>query len=130
MTKKFEAIQNFPRPTNITALRSFLGMAQQLSKCNPLLAKVPQPLRDLLSSKSGWFWTDNHSKAFNDVKNSLTSQPILAHYDVKKLVKVRTDGSLLNGLSVVVYQGHDGIYKPIDCASRFLTMTEKNYYPK
>ena len=129
LTKKVEATQNFPRPTNITALRSSLGMAQQLSKFNPSLAKVAQPLRDLLSSKSAWFWTDNRSKVFNDVKNSLTNPPILAHYDVKKPVKVRTDGSLLNGLSVVVYQGHDGVYKPIDCAPRFLTMTEKNYYP-
>ena len=128
LTKKVEAIQNFPRPTKITALRSFLGMAQQLSKFNPSLAKVAQPLRNLFISKSAWFWTDNHSKAFNDVKNSLTKPPILAHYDVKKPVKVRTDGSLLNGLSVVVYQGHDGVYKPIYCASRFLTMTEKNYY--
>nr|XP_047138956.1 uncharacterized protein K02A2.6-like [Hydra vulgaris] len=99
-------------------------MAQQLSKFNPSLAKVAETLRDLLSSKSAWFWTENHTKEFNEVKNSLTNPPILAHYDVKKSVKVRTDGSLLNGLSVTVYQNHNGTYKPIDCASRFLTTTE------
>ena len=114
LTKKVEAIKNFPRPTSITVLRSFVGMAQQLSKFNPSLAKVAQPLRDLLSSRSAWFWTDNHSKAFIEVKNSLTNPPILAHYDVKKPVKIMTDVGLLNGLSLVVYQSHDGVYKPIE----------------
>nr|XP_047141089.1 uncharacterized protein K02A2.6-like [Hydra vulgaris] len=104
-------------------------MAQQLSRFNPSLAKVAEPLRDLLNSKSAWFWTENHTRAFNEVKNILTNSPILAHYDVKKPIKVRTDGSLLNGLSVIVYQNHNGIYKPTNCASRFLTTTEKNYYP-
>ena len=43
---------------------------------------------------------------------------------------VRTDGSKLNGIGVAVYQKQDdGKWRIIDCASRFLTDTEKRYYP-
>ena len=42
---------------------------------------------------------------------------------------VRTDGSKLNGISIVVYQKQeDGEWKMVDCASRFLSGAEKNYY--
>jgi len=35
----------------------------------------------------------------------------------------------LNGISVVVYQYDQDEWKPIECVSRFLTDTEKNYCP-
>ena len=40
-----------------------------------------------------------------------------------------TDGSKLNGISVVVYQKHENECRPVDCASRFLSSAENNYYP-
>lgn len=126
---KVEAIQMFKIPANITELRSFLGMAQQLSKFSQDLSKVAEPLRDLLSTKNDWEWTKNHTAAFEAVKTALARPPILAHYDVKKPTKIRTDGSLLNGLGVILFQLHNNIWKPVDCASQFLTNTEKNYFP-
>ena len=54
----------------------------------------------------------------------LASPPILAHYDTGKLTKLGTDGSTLNGNSVILYQGHENEWKPVDCAS-----AEKNYHP-
>ena len=126
---KVEGIQKFKRPSNITELRSFLGMAQQLSKFSRDLSKMAEPLRDLLSSKNEWVWTQNHDKAFEAVKLTLVNPPILAHYDVHKPTKVRTDGSLLNGIGVILFQFHDNVWKPVDCASRFLSSAEKNYYP-
>ena len=126
---KLDAITDFKIPVNITQLRSFLGMAQQLSKFSPKLAQAAQPLCDLLSTKSACLWTDNHTEAFNQVKTVLTKPPILAHCDLKKDTKIRTDGSLLNGVSVIVFQLHGDQWKAVDCASRFLTPTEQNYHP-
>ena len=59
----------------------------------------------------------------------LASPPILAHYDTGKLTKLRTDGSKLNGISVILYQEHENEWKPVDCASRFLRPAEKNRHP-
>ena len=129
LSYKLEAIQKVPVPEDITELRSFMGMAQQVARFSPELSKVADPLRDLLSVKSQWVWTPVHDLAFNAVKNVLTAPPILAHYDISKPTKIRMDDSLLNGISVIVYQKHEYGWRPVDCASRFLTPTEKNDYP-
>ncbi|XP_057294539.1 uncharacterized protein K02A2.6-like [Hydractinia symbiolongicarpus] len=128
LATKVEAFKKFPIPTNITELRRFMGMAQQISRFSADLAKTAEPLRDLLSSKNEWIWTVVHTNAFNNCKELLSMQPILAHYDVKKKTKIRTDGSVTNGISVILYQYHNE-WRPVDCASRFLTATEKIYAP-
>ena len=48
---KTSAILQMDAPTNLSDLRQFLVMANQLGKFSPLLAKITQPLRELLSSK-------------------------------------------------------------------------------
>ena len=77
LSMKLEAIKQFQRPTNITELRRFLGMAQQLSKFCPDLAKVSEPLRNLLSAKHVWVWIENHKQAFVAIKMVLSTPPIL-----------------------------------------------------
>ena len=46
---KIEAIVNLPAPKNVSEVRSFLGMINQLSKFTDHLADKTKPLRDLLS---------------------------------------------------------------------------------
>ena len=129
LTVRLQAIRDFRVPNSLTELRSFLGMAQQVARYFPEFSKVAEPLRELLSTKSHWTWTAVHETAFNNVKEILVSPPILAHYDISKPTKIRTDGSLLHGISVILYQQHDNKWKPVDCASRFITTAERNYYP-
>ena len=52
--RKVEAILEFKTPSNIKELRSFMGMAQQLSRFSPLLAEAAEPLRGLSSSTNEW----------------------------------------------------------------------------
>ena len=96
--RKLDALTKFPPPKNITELRRFMGMAQQLSKFSPSLAQEAESLRDLLSTKNSWLWTPNHQQAFDEIKRVLASPPVLAHYDTRKLTKLRTDGSKLIGI--------------------------------
>lgn len=41
---KTTAVVNMERPTNVTELRQFMGMANQLGKFSPQLAELSQPL--------------------------------------------------------------------------------------
>ena len=45
---KVKAIVQFATPTNVSDIRRFLGMVNQLSKFSPNLANMTQPLRELL----------------------------------------------------------------------------------
>ena len=53
---KTSAIADMDPPQNISDLRRFMGMANQLGKFSHCLAEVSQPLRELLSSKRSWVW--------------------------------------------------------------------------
>ncbi|CAB4064947.1 unnamed protein product [Lepeophtheirus salmonis] len=69
--KKLQAIQDFPAPTNISKLRRFLGMANQLGGFVKDLGVKVVPLRKLLKKKHGPFiWTHDENEAINQVKKS------------------------------------------------------------
>ena len=124
--RKVEAILEFKTPSNITELCSFMEMAQQPSQFNPSSAEAAEPLRGLLSSKNEWVWTANHDLALNKVKQVLLNPPVLVLYDVNQPTRLRADGSNLNGISVAVYQKQENDWRPVDCASCFLSSSEKN----
>lgn len=60
---------------------SDLGMANQLSKFALNLAEKATPLRDLLSKKNQWTWGDGQQQAFQEIKEELSSVPVLVLYD-------------------------------------------------
>ena len=125
--KKVEAILKMKMPQDQTELRRFLGMVNQLSKFRPQIAELSKPLRDLLSSKSHWLWSDAQQQAFTALKESLTSTPTLAHYDASRQTKLSSDASS-HGLGAVLMQRQDdGEWRPVVYASRAMSPTEQRY---
>ena len=80
-------------PTNLSDLRRFLGMANQLGKFSPRLAEITQPLRELLSSKKTWLWGPDQQSAFSEVKSELSMPTILTLYNLEAPTKVSADAS-------------------------------------
>lgn len=123
---KTVAVQKMPEPSNISELRSFLGMVNQLGKCIPHLAEKDKPLRDLLSKKNCWFWGEAQVKAFQDLKKDLSSALVLALYDANKPIKVSADASSY-GLGAVLLQQESDDWRPVAYASQSLTPVEQRY---
>ena len=65
---KVNAIQTMTEPTNITELRRFLDMTNQISKFTSHLSSMTKPLRDLLSTKNLWIWGPAQQEAFHTIK--------------------------------------------------------------
>ena len=78
--EKTSAIEGLSSPSNITELRRFLGMANQMGKFSPNLAQVTQPLRELLSKNRTWQWGCAQEEAFAQVKAELCKPTVLAFY--------------------------------------------------
>ena len=124
---KILAIQGMKPPTNITELRRFLGMINQLNKFSPNLADRTKPLRDLLSKKNHWVWGDEQDKAFREIKESLSSEEVLARFDATLETVVSADASSY-GLGAVLQQRQpNGELQPIAYISRAMTTTEQRY---
>jgi hypothetical protein len=125
--QKTLAVQNFPTPENVTDLQRFNGMVNQLAKFLPNLAKLNEPLRQLLRKEQHWVWDQPQERAFQQIKEKLTSPEVLAHYDPNSRCIVAADASQ-NGLGAVLLQtDSEGNRRPISYASRSLSDTEKRY---
>ncbi|XP_037804919.1 uncharacterized protein LOC119599258 [Penaeus monodon] len=126
--EKVRAITEFPTPANLTDLRSFMGLVNQLAEFTPKISTTAAPLRPLMSPRRTFAWTADHTKAFIDTKQALSKPPILATFDPALPTILQTDASRLYGLGYVLLQDHGaGRYKMVQCGSRFLTDTETRY---
>ena len=63
---KIKAMVNLPTARNISSIRSFLGMVNQLSKFTDHVADKTKPIRDLLSEMNSWSWRQTQQKAFKE----------------------------------------------------------------
>ena len=71
--QKTVAIASFPPPKNITDLRSFLGLANQLAFFLPDFSHLTCEMRKLLSMKNAFLWLETHQNEFEKLKQVLTS---------------------------------------------------------
>ena len=125
--EKVAALVEMKPPTNVTGLRRFLGMANQLGKFSQQLAELSKPLRDLLSTNNDWIWGPEQDKAFLAVKEELAKPTTLALYDPAASTKVAADASSFGLGAVLLQQNQQHMWKPIAFASRSLTQTEHYY---
>ena len=125
--EKLRAIAEFPRPENLTDLRSFMGLTNQLGGLSSELAHAAQPLRDLLKARSLWCWTAQHEAAFLQVKSVLAAPPVMAFFDPSLPTMLQTDAARTKGLGFALLQQHGDTWRLVHCGSRFLTDTESRY---
>lgn len=95
----------------------------------PDFARVSAPLRALTKKDATFLWTADCDKAFTDLKQLLTTAPVLAHarFGAGRSFILETDASCV-GLGAVLSQAQDnGMVHPIAYASRSLDKHEKNY---
>ena len=75
-------------------------------------------------------WIDEHTKAFNKLKEGITKIPCLEHYNAQiyKREKIITTDASTKGLGATLWQKQkDGNLKPVGFASRYISDTEKKY---
>ncbi|XP_064077718.1 uncharacterized protein LOC135195391 [Macrobrachium nipponense] len=107
--QKVSAIKDFPTPANLTDLRSFMGLVNQLAEFTPDISIAAQPLRPLMSPKRTPLFgpgPTDHDEAFQRVKLALTSPPVLALFDPDLPVVLQTDASRLHGIGYALLQDH------------------------
>ena len=77
---KIQAVRDAPRPSTKRQIKSFLGMAGFYRHFIPNFSSIASLLTDLTKKNkpnSIKDWQDQHERAFQTLKNRLTSTPIL-----------------------------------------------------
>ena len=126
-TDKIESIQNAPSPTNVTELKSYLGLLNYYRSFLQNLSTVLQPLNELLKTEVAWVWSKNCEKSFKESKRLVAGSGLLVHFDMRKPVTVACDASSYGVGAVISHIMQDGSERPIAFASRTLSASEKNY---
>ena len=75
---KIEVIEDWPRPTNLSKVRSFLGLAGYHRRFVEGFSRIAAPLSRLTKKNLKFNWEESQEKSFQELKNKLTSAPILA----------------------------------------------------
>lgn len=74
---KIEAIVNWPRPTTVTKVRSFLQLARNYWKFVQNFSKIVEPLTELTRKGEQFVWSDKREKSLQDLKDRLTTASTL-----------------------------------------------------
>ena len=125
--EKVRAIQDAPRPQDISQLCAFLGMLNYYGKFLPSLATLLRPLYDLLQSSKPWNWAKSQELAFRKVRELLSSAHLLTHYDPEKPLVLACDASPYAVGAVLSHRMEDHSKRSIAYASRMLSPVELKY---
>ncbi len=134
---KISAVQEWPVPSTLKELRSFLGFCSYYRRFIEGFSQIAGPLHDVVNVclretspvkaaqvfKSSW--SPQCQTAFECLKDKLTRAPTLGYADFTLPFVVETDASNL-GLGAVLYQHQKGKKTVIAYASRRLRGAEKN----
>ena len=74
---KMEAIREAPTSTDVSTLRSFIGLISFYSKFINNQSTIMALLYSLLQNKSKWRWSAEHDKAFAEAKQALLDSQVL-----------------------------------------------------
>ena len=125
--EKIQAIKSAPAPQYVTQLKLFLGLLNYYSKFLLNLSNILAPLYRLLQKNTRWCWEAEQRKAFQQAKESLTSDCVLVHFDPAKQLVLACDASPYGIGAVLSHRTDNGKDKPIAFSSRTLAPAEKKY---
>ena len=119
---KIDSILHWGRPKNVTEVRSFLGLASYYRRFVENFSRIAMPLKKLTRKDLKFVWDDSCEEAFRELKQRLTTTPILtmSNSDEPYVVFIDASGTGLGG--VLMQNG-----KVVAYGSRQLKLHEKTY---
>ena len=124
--EKIKVVSEWPVPTSVKEVRSFLGLAGYYRRFVKDYAGIAAPLHALTRKNQPFVWTAETMTAFETLRKALISPPILAMpNDLGELI-LDTD-ACDHSVGSVLSQVQGGAERVIAYASRMLDKRERNY---
>ena len=124
---KLSAINDWPVPSKLKEVQSFLGTANFCRRFIQGFSTLVRPLHDLCKKDQPWSWGDAQQKAFDTIKKAFTTAPVLKIADPQLQLRVDTDASEY-AIGAVLYSKWQDVWHPSAFFSRSLSQTEQNYH--
>ena len=124
--KKVEAIIQWGSPTNLHNTWAFLGFINFYQRFIKSYSDIVTPIVRLTKKEVLFNWDDACEKAFQRLKTSFTSAPILQYFDPDLKIIVETDASDYVSAGILSPY-HKGILHPVAFFSKKYSAAECNY---
>ena len=124
---KTNVVASWPTPTCCKDVQKFLGLANYYRRFVPRFAAIAKPLHRLTEKTAKFKWSHQCEQAFKELKQRLTSAPILTLPDFSKQFVLDTDASDVGIGGVLSQKKADGSECVIGYASRVLSKPEQRY---
>ena len=150
--KKVEKVQDWPIPTNVKEVLSFLGLASYYWRFIPKFEKIAQCLHELVGPTSNknkktrgqkreklateeksselqeLKWMQEHQQAFSALKEALVTAPVQGYPDFSREFVLDSDTSLQGLGAVLSHQDETGRLHVIAYVSQSLHPSERSMY--
>ena len=100
---KVSAIVEMASPTDKAGIRRLLGMINFLAAHIPNVSTITAPLRSLLKSDILFTWGPEQAKALTNIKEVLSTAPVLSYFDPTVTSTIQADASQ-HGLGACLLQ--------------------------
>jgi len=90
---KVEVVIKWKSPKLAIQIRSFVGLFSYYRRFIEVFSKIVVPLTQLTKNDKHFAWTNRCEESFRELKQRLTSAPVLVTPDVAKTFEVYCDAS-------------------------------------
>ena len=124
--EKVKAVCEYPAPSNVKSIKTFLGMCGYYRALIPHFASIAAPLYSLLKKDAKFIWSEN-CHTVKSLKKALVSNPVRRRPDFNRQFIVVTDASVV-GFGCVLEQVDDSSKSyVIEYGSKMFNKCQLNY---
>ena len=129
---KIQFIRDWPSPTTLIELRSFLGLSNFYHRFVLGFSHITWPLSQVTKggAKEKFFWSEFQQKAFIELKDHLCMALVLVLPDLQQPFELETDASDYAIGAVLTQHGHQVAYHSetlLDTVQKYPTYDKEMY---
>ena len=124
--ERIAVVRDWPVPTTPKQMRSFLGLCSYYRRFINKFADIARPLHKLTEKATRFNWTESCQQAFDLLKQTLTSAPILSYPKEQGKLILDTD-ACQEALGAVLSQVQGDMERVLGYFSKSLSKTERVY---
>ena len=124
---KVRGVLEWLTPKCVKDIQKFLGLVNYYRQFIEGFATVARPLHDLVKKDKKWKWMEREEKAFKELKERFTKEPVLAVPDIDKKIRMEVDALDYATGGVLSMECEDKLWRPVAFLSKSLNEMERNY---
>src|SRR5258707_10721694 len=124
---KVQGVTDWPQPAKVKDVQSFIGFVNFYQRFICDFSEIAHPLHALTWKLKDWSWGAAKQQAFDVLKSTITSAPMLAFPSKSSPFHLECDTSNFTTGAVLSQQQEDRLFHPIGFMSKSFSDTERNY---